>query len=239
MPGRPGGQGVGRKFKREGKIWYTAFQPETIPDRTFPFPPEIIMDTTASDYTRHRLERYEASVDQAKARLRDPAAPGNPAASAPYAEQCAIPALLDSLAGTPDEQVLRRDFARITGKLEVLARESGPGYRTRLFSELSCLVHTYHASACHASICTVPCTAAADPCQRRLIDLLVAELAGDHDVSGIEALLAMIDDNLRRSVTIPGSDAADPHKAGRMADTAGTEREHVTSRRDSGQIGIE
>ena len=95
-----------------------------------------------------------------------------------------------------------------------------------------------HASACHASICTIPGTAATDPCQRRLIDLLVAELAGDHDVSGIEALLTMIDDNLRRSVTIPGNDATDPHAAGHPADSTGPGQEHVTSRRDSGQIGI-
>jgi hypothetical protein len=200
---------------------------------------DIVMDTTASGYIRHRLERYEAAIDHTRATLRETPAPGDLAASAPYAEQCAIPVLLDSLAGDPDEQVLREDFFRITRKLEVFARESGPLYRARLFNDLEYLVHAYHASACHAGICNLRNGTATDPCRRRLIDLLLSELAGDHDVSGIRALLASIDDNLQRSMTTPGKDTAGSHTAGHLADSTISGPEHGTSCGDSRQIGIQ
>jgi hypothetical protein len=196
------------------------------------------MDTTASGYIRHRLERYESAIDHTRVRLRETWYPGNLAASAPFAEQCAIPVLLDSLAGDPDEQVLREEFFRITRKLEVFARESGPGYRAKLFSDLEYLVHEYHAFACHAGIGNLRNGIATDPCRRRLINLLLSELAGDHDVSGIEALLALIDDNLRRSVTDPGKDTAGSHTAGHPADSTISEPEHGAARGDFRQIGI-
>jgi hypothetical protein len=197
------------------------------------------MDTTASGYIRHRLERYEAAIDHARATLRETPAPGNLAASAPYTEQCAIPVLLDSLAGDPDERVLREEFFRITRKLEAFARESGPGYRASLFCDLEYLVQEYHASACHAGICNLRHGTATDPCRRHLISLLLAELAGDHDVSGIRTLLALVDDNLQRSVTVPGKDTAGSPVAGHPADSTISEPEHGTSRRDSRQIGIQ
>jgi hypothetical protein len=197
------------------------------------------MDTTASDYIRHRLLRYEASIDKTRARFQDPAATGSLTASAPFAEQCAIPALLDSLTGNPSEQaVLRQDYVRITKKLELLARESGPGFRASLFTELTDLAHAYHASACHASICTIPDEAATDPCRRRLISLLLAEMKRDHDVSGIEAFLSMIDDNHQRSVTVHDTGRTGL-PAGDRARTRGAGPEHGSSGRDSGQVRIE
>jgi len=197
------------------------------------------MDTTASRYIRHRLERYEAAIDLTRARLRETPGPGTCAASAPYAEQCAIPVLLDSLAGDPDEQVLREEFFRITGKLEAFARESGPGYRDMLFSDLEHLVHAYHASACHAGIGNLPNGSAADPCRRRLINLLLAELARDHDLSGIAALLALIDDNLRRSMTAMGKDTTGSPAPGHQAEITLPEPEHGASRGNSRRIGIQ
>jgi len=193
---------------------------------------DILMDTPASRYIRHRLERYEAAIDHTRATFRETPASGNLAASVPYAEQCAIPVLLDSLAGDPDERVLREEFLRITRKLEVFARESGPVYRASLFCDLENLVHAYHASACHAGICNLRHGTATDPCRRRLINLLLSELARDHDVSGIRALVASIDDNLRRSVTDSGKDTAESHTANYQADIPITEPEHDTSRGD-------
>jgi hypothetical protein len=228
-----------RKFKRAKKIWYTAFQPKTRPCTSQAFPPEILMDTTASDYIRHRLQRYEASVDYTRDHLRNPPASGNFTASTPYSEQSALPVLLDSLAAMPDEEAaLRQEYARITKKLEVLARESGPGYRESLFKDLTNLAHTYHASACHASICNLPGEATTDPCRRRLINLLLAELRVDHDMSGIEALLSMIDNNLDGSVTVPEYDATGSPDNGK-AYIGVSEPENVSLRGDSGQIRIE
>jgi hypothetical protein len=190
------------------------------------------MDTTASEYIRHRLERYEASIDRASAGLRDPPA------SAPYAEQCAIPALLDSMAGHPDRRAFQEDYLRITQKLETLARGSGPVYRTRLFDDLTGLVHVYHASACHAGICTISAEAASDPCRRRLISILLDELRRDHDVSGIEALLSGIDENLRLS-GIAGRLMTGEAPAGRHANSVEPNPVHESSRNDSRQIRIE
>ena len=196
------------------------------------------MDTTAPDYLRRRLQRYEASIDRTRERLRNPAANGTFSASAPYSEQCALPALLDSLAGMPAEAAaLNEEYARITRKLDVLARESGSFYREILMNDLTNLAHTYHATACHASICNLPDYAATDACRRRLINLLLAELRADHDVAGIEALLSVIDDNLKGSVTAP-----DHETAGSLANPACfvvTDPDHGSSRTCSRQIRID
>jgi hypothetical protein len=196
------------------------------------------MVTTTTDYIRHRLQRYEASVDHIRACLRDPSAAGNFTASAPFAEQCAIPVLLASLAGNPGEEAaLRQDYARITKKFEALLRESGPGYRERLFKDLESLAHAYHASACHAGICNLPHETATDPCGRRLISLLQEELRKDYDVSGVEALLSVIDENLRRLVPCPGKEGAGSSAAGEAYATV-TDTETCSSRGNSGQIRI-
>ena len=167
------------------------------------------MDTTAPDYLRRRLQRYEACIDRTRERLRNPQAFGNISASAPYSERCALPVLLDSLTGTPAEAAaLREEYARITRKLEALARESGSFYRESLMNELTTFTYSYHAAACHAGICNLQDDAATDACRRRLISLLLAELRADHDVAGIEALLSVIDDNIRGSVAVPDHRAA-------------------------------
>ena len=167
------------------------------------------MDTTAPDYLRHRLQRYEGCIDRTRGRIGNLQAFGNLSASAPYSEQCALPVLLDSLTGMPAEAAaLREEYARITRKLDVLVRESGSFYRESLMNDLTTLAHAYHAAACHASICNLPEDAATDACRRRLINLLLAELRSDHDVTGIDALLSVIDDNLRGSVTVPDHEAA-------------------------------
>jgi len=196
------------------------------------------MDTTAPDYLRHRLQRYEACIDRTRERIGNPQAFGNLAASAPYSEPCAIPVLLDSLTGMPAEAAaLREEYARITKKLEVLARESGSFYRESLMNDLTDLANTYHATSCHASICNLPDDAATDACRRRLINLLLAELRPDHDVAGVEALLSVIDDNLRGSVAVPDHEAA-----GSQTDPAGfvvTDPDRRSSRTCSRQIGID
>jgi hypothetical protein len=195
------------------------------------------MDTTASDYIRHRLERYERSVDMTMAGLRDLHSPVCINASAPFAEQCAIPALLNSLAGHPDENTFRQDYTRITRKLEVFSRGSGPVYRARLFDELVRLVHEYHASACHAGICNLSGEAAVDPCRRRLISLLLSELRRDHDLSGIDSMLSMVDDNLSRSVTVR-DDGGEGGTATSRAYNAAGKPEQGSSRDNSRQIRI-
>jgi len=194
------------------------------------------MLTTASDYIRHRLQRYEASIDHTRASFRDPSAHGELIASAPYSEQCALPVLLDSLAGNPNETAMRQEYARITKKLEALARESGPGYRESLMKDLTNIAHMYHASACHASICNLSDEVATAPCRKRLISLLLAELRVDHDVTGIEALLSMIDDNIRGSATVPEHSPASPE--GRSC-FAVTEPDHNSSQKYSRQIRID
>lgn len=188
------------------------------------------MDTTPSEYIRRRLVRYEESVDRIPV---DSPSPGTTAplrASAPYAEQCAIPALLDSLAGHPEEASMRQEYARITGKLEISARESGEGYRTQLLEDLVSLVHAHHASACHADLCNLTGETADDPCRRRLISLLVTELRRDHDLSGIDAMLSIVDDSIqdsRRSARSGGEDlpAVDPACAPGSAHDRGASRE--------------
>jgi hypothetical protein len=196
------------------------------------------MDTTAPDYIRHRLQQYEASIDQTKVRFQNTTTTGSLNASAPFAEQCAIPALLDSL-GNPDEKAaLMQDYTRITKKLEFLSQECGPAFRASLFTELTDLVHVYHASACHASICNLPEGAATDPCQRRLISLLIDELRQDRDVSRIEAFLSMIDDNHQRSGTVRNNESTGSPTVSRTS-TRATDTEHGSSRGDPGQVRIE
>jgi hypothetical protein len=196
------------------------------------------MDTTAPDYIRHRLQQYEATIDQTRVRFQNTTTTGSLNAYAPFAEQCAIPTLLDSLGNPAEKAALMQDYARITKKLEFLSQECGPAFRASLFTELIDLVHVYHASACHASICNLPEEAATDPCQRRLISLLIAELRRNNDVSGIEEFLSMIDDNHQRSVTAEDNESAGS-PAIRRTSTRAADPEHGSSRKDPGQVRIE
>jgi hypothetical protein len=155
------------------------------------------MDTPASDYLRHCLQRYEQSIDDIARHYIKPDSFGPCAASAPYQERCAIRSLLAAYdPGEPGYAGLRQEYLRITERLAAFGRERGPEYRALLFSDLRQYVHAYHAAACYAHLGGMTPGAARDLSRRALIGELYRELDGDYDLAGIRALIAHTDESL-------------------------------------------
>jgi hypothetical protein len=157
------------------------------------------MDSTAADYIRHRLEKFERAIDDTSLHFSELESFGTWYASAPYYEKCMIPSLLDSLsASDPVHATLMQEYLRIVQRLESFSNERGREYRDLLFQDLRHYTHAYHAAVCHAHLCGIGPDTALDIGRRDLIGELCRELQDDYDIAGIGALVAILDDNLPR-----------------------------------------
>jgi hypothetical protein len=166
------------------------------------------MDTPATDYLRHCLQRYEQSIDDTARHSDELESFGRYPASAPYLERCICRSLLASAGpDVPGTAALRQEYLRITERLSAFRRGQGQEYSDLLFSDLRQYLHAYHAAACYAHLsCMSPETARALS-RRALIAELCRELDGDYNLSGIRALLARLDESLDSA---GGPDAGQP-----------------------------
>jgi len=158
------------------------------------------MDSTVTDYIRHRLEKFESAIDDTSLHFSELESFGTWYASAPYYEKCMIPSLLDALsASDPVHAALRQEYLRIVQRLESFGNERGREYRDLLFQDLRHYAHAYHTAVCHANLCGISPDTAPDIGRRDLIGELCRELQDDYDIAGIGTLIAMLDDNLPRN----------------------------------------
>lgn len=163
---------------------------------------------------RCRLSQFEQSVDALMPNDKAPSGPGAMCASAPYREKCRVRFLLDS-SGRDGEQygILWQDYVRIVKKLERFRNESGQEYRDILFSELRNYVHAYHAEVCHTSVGNA-CGDTGDGVSfRALIGELCDALRDQYDLSEIEHLVSVLDENAGTGGEVadrPGDDSPVP-----------------------------
>jgi hypothetical protein len=155
------------------------------------------MDTPATDYLRHCLQRYEQSIDDTARHSDELESFGRHPASAPYLERCICRSLLESPgvdeAGTA---ALRQEYLRITDRLSAFRRGQGQAYSDLLFSDLRQYLHAFHAAACYAHLSGMSPETARALSRRALIAELCRELDGDYDLSVIRELLARLDESI-------------------------------------------
>jgi hypothetical protein len=155
------------------------------------------MTPAATDNIRHYLQKFERSIDDITGHFIEPGDPGPGYASAPYYEKCSIRILLNSFDGSePDYAALVKEYQRITRRLDTFNKEKGKEYRDRLFYDLQTFTHRYHAAVCYVHLGQINPDEGWDMSRRDLIGELCRELKGDYDISGIEALITMLDGNL-------------------------------------------
>lgn len=135
------------------------------------------MNSAATDYIRHRLQKFGHMVDDTTRHFIDHGSLLPGCASAPYDEKCTILALLNSLSPSePGRAALMEEYLRITQNLESFSKEQGEAYRDLLFSDLRDAAHAYHAAVCHAHLGQISPDAVHDLFQRDLIGELSREL---------------------------------------------------------------
>lgn len=168
------------------------------------------MPSPSVETIRYRLSQFERSVDTVILDFKAPSGSGTICASAPYREKCGVRSLLDSSVRDGEQYgMLWQDYSRIVGKLEGFRNESGSEYRDLLFSELRDYVHAYHAGVCHACLGN----AGDDTVNGVSIRVLIGELCGElrdwYDLSEIEHLVSVLDENAgtgREVADRPGDD---------------------------------
>lgn len=158
------------------------------------------MSSPDADYIQHRLLKFEFCIDETISHFPELAPSGPWPASAPYREKCAIRALLNTPPSEAPEDTLMQEYTRINRKLEVFREKNGNVFRSHLYSDLRHYTHVYHAAVCHAQCGPVGEDTYQDLSLRELIQELCRELTGYYDLSGIVALLTMLDKNLPENV---------------------------------------
>jgi len=154
------------------------------------------MPSPSVDTIKFRLSRFERSVDGIILDVKASSGPGTLGASAPYREKCRVRSLLESSVCDGEQYgMLWQDYSRIVTKLERFRDKCGQEYRDLLFSELRNYVQAYHAEVCHAGAGS-PCSGHGDGVSTRvLVGELCNELRDHYDLSEIERLVAVLDEN--------------------------------------------
>ncbi len=172
------------------------------------------MPSPSVETIRYRLSEFERSVDAVMLDSRASSEPGALCASAPYREKYRVHSLLDSSACDGEQcGILWKDYSRIVGKLERFRNEAGSEYRDLLFSELRDYVHAYHAGVCHANLGNAGDDTVDGVPVRELIRELCGELRDWYDLSEIEHLVSVLDENAGTGGDVAGrpGDASPVH----------------------------
>lgn len=145
---------------------------------------------------RYRLSLFEQSVDVLVLNHKTPSGTGLTSASAPYQEKCRVRSLLESSEHAREQYTkLWQDYSRIVRKLECALDDCGKEYQDLLLSDLRNYVHAYHAGVCYASLRNA-CDDTGDGVSvRMLVGELCDELRDLYDLSEIERLVSVLDDN--------------------------------------------
>ncbi len=154
------------------------------------------MDTRPADYIHHRMVRFLTAIDETREHFPKLSPFGRYPASAPYYERHGIMQILDSLdIGGEMYEELMQEFQSVEQRLGRLEKEQNKVYRCRLREELSARLDIYRAAVCHASLVSVN-PDDHDLFRRDLIEILVAELEKDHDLTSEKHLIHTLDANL-------------------------------------------
>jgi hypothetical protein len=153
------------------------------------------MDNDHINYIRHRLQRYEESIQETEDHFDQLESFGCYRACAPCYEKFGIPLLIDALKS--DKSItgtLWEEYDRITGKLDEFATLKDQIYRDLLYTDLGNYVAAYHSTLCYAELNMITIESDHDHFNREAIRALLAELRGDYDITDIEKLIMTLDE---------------------------------------------
>ena len=153
------------------------------------------MDNDHITYIRHRLQRYEESIQETGEHFDQLDSFGCYRACAPCYEKFGIHLLIDAL--NPDTGItgtLWEEYDRITRKLDEFATLKGRIYRDLLYADLENYVAVYHSALCYAELNMITIESDHDHFHREAIRALIAELRGDYDITDIENFVMTLDE---------------------------------------------
>lgn len=170
------------------------------------------MDNDQTDYIRHRLQRYEESIQETEEHFDRLESFGSYRASAPFGEKFGIPILIDSLKSDSDNgSRFWREYDRITGKLHGFVVRKGTPYRDLLVGDLRNYVAAYHAALCYAELNMITLESDHDLINREAIRALLAELTEDDATREIEKLVRTLDESCLRMNKTAGTSSLPSH----------------------------
>jgi GTP:adenosylcobinamide-phosphate guanylyltransferase len=152
------------------------------------------MDTDQTDYIRHRLQRYEESINETRDHFGQLESFGSYRACAPLYEKSGIPLLIDSLKS--DREICDRfwqEYDRITQKLEAFRMIKGKIYQDMLYADLKNYVAAYHSALCYADLNVLCVEADHDLFNREAIRALLAELPINNETRETDSLVTTLD----------------------------------------------
>jgi hypothetical protein len=162
------------------------------------------MDNDQTDYIRHRLQRYEESINDTRDHFGQLESFGSYRACAPLYEKSGIPILIDSLKS--DSEICDRfwqEYDRITQKLEAFRMIKGTIYQDMLNVDLKNYVAAYQSALCFADLNVICVESDHDLFNREAIRALLAELPVNGETRETENLVTTLDGlflSLRKSI---------------------------------------
>jgi hypothetical protein len=152
------------------------------------------MDNDQINYLRHRLERYEKSIQETDEHFDQLECFGRYRACSPFFEKSGISLLIDALKSECDEcDIFWQEFDRINEELTSFETRKGHVYRDLLYADLKSYVAAYHSALCCADISLLSIERDHDQFKREEIRVLLAELQKDHDTREIEIFVTSLD----------------------------------------------
>jgi hypothetical protein len=155
------------------------------------------MNLCLTDHVRDRLVLYEAAIAEIEAHPDGPGGTGEYRAGPAYGEKHRIAALIAKAGDRSEMTELRKRYDRLTARLSSLEERRGRELRQKLLCELRYSVDSWHAALCHANLCTMVAGEVAEISRREVIGVLLEELAGEYDLSGIGQMVGMLDETAR------------------------------------------
>lgn len=153
------------------------------------------MDNDQINYLRHRLERYERSIEETDEHFDQLECFGRYRACAPFFEKSGIPLLIDALKSDSDQcDRFWQEYDRINEILTTFETRKGHVYRDLLYEDLKSYVAAYHSALCYADISLLSIECDHEQFKREEIQVLLAELQKDHDTRELEMLVTSLDE---------------------------------------------
>ena len=154
------------------------------------------MDNDQANYIRHRLQRYERSINETEDHFDQLDSFGSYRACAPCYEKFGIPHLIEALKNSDGmKETFWREYDRISGKLTSLNSLKGRIYRDMLYGDLKNYVAAYHSALCYADLNMITLESDHDLFNLEAIRALIAELHDDYDTEEIEIFVTALDES--------------------------------------------
>lgn len=156
------------------------------------------MNELSIDIIKHRLQRYERSVQETSEHSSELTPFGRYRAVAPYEEKYGLSLLIKSLKpDDPHEQLLQNEFDRITLAFASFEQEKGREYRDHLWYCLVQYTDARYTALCWYQIGLSDIDADRDLFMRHQTEVLLKELRHDYHLAEIEQKIAVIDEAYR------------------------------------------